>query len=95
MSKGLEVVWDLDTELQQAADELGVIVERTRTAGPTDAFSSMVVDLIEEGYNGLLLDVATFVEDLPNAVDARNAHGWHADDGEPKVVCDFFQTSME
>ena len=28
------------------------------------------MDLIEEGYNGLLLDVSTFVEDLPNAVDA-------------------------
>ena len=31
---------------------------------------SCPVDLIEEGYNGLLLDVATFVEDLPTAVDA-------------------------
>ncbi len=48
ISDHMEVVWDLDTELQQAADEMGVIVERTRTAGPTDAFSSMVVDLIEE-----------------------------------------------
>ncbi len=28
------------------------------------------IDLIEEGYNGLLLDVDTFVEDLPGAVDA-------------------------
>lgn len=48
ISDHMEVVWDLDTELQQVADEMGVIVERTRTAGPTDAFSSMVVDLIEE-----------------------------------------------
>ena len=48
ISDHMEVVWDLDTELVAAAKEKGVEIYRTRTAGPSDAFSSMVVDLIEE-----------------------------------------------
>ncbi|KQB85773.1 ferrochelatase [Corynebacterium lowii] len=48
ISDHMEVVWDLDTELRQATDERGMHMERTRTAGPTELFTAMVVDLIEE-----------------------------------------------
>lgn len=37
------------------------------------------MDLIQEGYNGLLLDVDSFVEDLPNAVDALLNPDVHAE----------------
>ena len=48
ISDHMEVIWDLDTELVDAARELGVVVERTRTAGPEQEFAGMVVDIIDE-----------------------------------------------
>lgn len=48
ISDHMEVIWDLDSELQKAAKEMGVKVLRTRTAGPTPRFAEMVVDLIDE-----------------------------------------------
>lgn len=48
----MEVVWDLDTELQQAADELGVRVERVPTVGTTMDFATVVQDLIVELRDG-------------------------------------------
>ncbi|MCZ9305970.1 ferrochelatase [Corynebacterium sp. c8Ua_181] len=52
ISDHMEVIWDLDSELQKAAEELGVKVLRTRTAGPTPRFAEMVVDLVEELEQG-------------------------------------------
>ena len=52
ISDHMEVIWDLDSELQKAADEMGVKVLRTRTAGPTPRFAEMVVDLIDELEQG-------------------------------------------
>lgn len=51
ISDHMEVVWDLDTELANAAEELDVVVERTRTVGPTDTFTHMVLDLVAEVMN--------------------------------------------
>ena len=48
ISDHMEVIWDLDSELKQAADAMGVSVYRTRTAGPSERFASLIVDLIEE-----------------------------------------------
>lgn len=48
ISDHMEVVWDLDTELRDAAKEMGVDLQRVRTVGPSAAFSEMVVDLIED-----------------------------------------------
>ncbi|OEY23968.1 ferrochelatase [Corynebacterium sp. BCW_4722] len=43
----MEVVWDLDTELQQACDEMGVTLDRVPTVGLNPEFASMVVELAE------------------------------------------------
>lgn len=52
ISDHMEVIWDLDTELVEAADKLGVQVSRAYTVGPTESFASMIVDLIEEHTQG-------------------------------------------
>ncbi|WP_066525516.1 ferrochelatase [Corynebacterium bouchesdurhonense] len=43
----MEVVWDLDTELKQACDEIGVSLDRVPTAGLDPRFAAMVVDIAE------------------------------------------------
>lgn len=48
ISDHMEVIWDLDSDLMSAAQERGIVVSRARTAGPSDSFAAMVVDLIEE-----------------------------------------------
>lgn len=48
ISDHMEVLWDLDTELKEAADKVGVTLHRTRTAGPEQEFAGMVVDIITE-----------------------------------------------
>ncbi|NME89956.1 ferrochelatase [Corynebacterium stationis] len=52
ISDHMEVIWDLDTELDDAAQELGVQVSRAYTVGPKDSFAAMIVDLIEENTAG-------------------------------------------
>ena len=43
----MEVAWDLDTELKQACEEMGVSLERVPTAGLDPRFAAMVVDIAE------------------------------------------------
>lgn len=52
ISDHMEVVWDLDTELQQACDEMGVRLLRADTIGHMDIFTNLVVDLINEVLKG-------------------------------------------
>ena len=52
ISDHMEVIWDLDTELVEAAQELGVQVSRAYTVGPEESFAAMIVDLIEEQTTG-------------------------------------------
>lgn len=44
----MEVIWDLDTEVKEAAEELAITYHRTRTSGLEMRFARMVVDLIDE-----------------------------------------------
>jgi ferrochelatase len=48
LSDHLEVIWDLDTALQERAQTLGVRVERAATVGTHPSFVSMVVELVGE-----------------------------------------------
>lgn len=52
ISDHMEVIWDLDTELVAAAEEIDVHVERTRTAGQSPEFAGMVLDLVDELVTG-------------------------------------------
>ncbi|MGZ6778554.1 MAG: ferrochelatase, partial [Mycobacterium sp.] len=44
----IEVVWDLDNELREQADELGIAVARASTPNADRRFARMAVDLIDE-----------------------------------------------
>ena len=52
VSDHLEVVWDLDTEAQEKATELGMTLVRAGTAGPDPRFAEMVVELVREHTAG-------------------------------------------
>jgi ferrochelatase len=48
VSDHVEVIWDLDTEARDRADELGLAFARATTAGPDPRFADMVVELVAE-----------------------------------------------
>jgi ferrochelatase len=52
VSDHIEVVWDLDNEAAEKADELGMAFARAATAGPDPHFADMVVELIAEHVDG-------------------------------------------
>ncbi|MBW0117293.1 ferrochelatase [Pseudonocardia sp. KRD-169] len=48
VSDHVEVIWDLDTEARERAEELGMGFARAATAGPDPRFADMVVELMDE-----------------------------------------------
>jgi len=48
----IEVVWDLDNELLQQADEAGIALARSTTPNADPRFARLVVDLIDEMSDG-------------------------------------------
>jgi protoporphyrin/coproporphyrin ferrochelatase len=52
VSDHMEVLWDLDTEAMEAAQEAGIRAVRTPTPGVDPAFVRGLVDLVEERRNG-------------------------------------------
>lgn len=48
VSDHLEVVWDLDHEARERAEELGMIFVRAATAGTDSRFAELVVELVRE-----------------------------------------------
>lgn len=52
LSDHVEVLWDLDTEARETADELGIELVRAATPGPTSDFAAMVVDLVQGATRG-------------------------------------------
>ena len=77
VSDHVEVIWDLDTEARERADELGMAFARAATAGPDPRFADMVVELVTEHTDAaapraLSADVPSAgctVNGLPCAVD--------------------------
>ncbi|GAA4662140.1 ferrochelatase [Gordonia humi] len=52
VSDHLEVVWDLDSEAADLAEELGMDYVRVATAGPSRRFVALVADLVERYVDG-------------------------------------------
>jgi ferrochelatase len=69
MSDHMEVLWDLDTEAAEAAEEAGLAFTRTPTPGVSPAFVAGIVDLIEERLQGRPNEERPHVTSLPGAFD--------------------------
>ncbi|MFG6445483.1 ferrochelatase [Microbacterium sp. P07] len=52
VSDHMEVLWDLDTEAMESAEEAGIRAVRTATPGVDPAYVSGLVDLVEERLHG-------------------------------------------
>ncbi|OLT55737.1 ferrochelatase [Corynebacterium sp. CNJ-954] len=52
LSDHVEVLWDLDTEASETAEELGIDLVRATTPGSTSDFAAMVVDLVQGATRG-------------------------------------------
>ena len=64
VSDHMEVLWDLDTEAMEAAEEAGIRAIRTPTPGIDPAFVSGLVDLVVERRNGTPAAERPHVTDL-------------------------------
>jgi ferrochelatase len=76
VSDHVEVIWDLDTEARERAEELGMGFARAATAGPDPRFADMVAELVAEHLHdaaprslGEVAGAGSTVNGLPCAVD--------------------------
>lgn len=69
MSDHMEVLWDLDTEAAEAAEEAGLAFTRTPTPGVSPSFVAGIVDLIEERLQGRPNEQRPHVTSLPGGFD--------------------------
>lgn len=69
MSDHMEVLWDLDTEAAEAAEDAGLAFTRTPTPGVSPAFVAGIVDLIEERLEGRAASERKKVTGLPGGFD--------------------------
>lgn len=52
ISDHVEVIWDLDTELVNETEDLGVRITRCATPGPAPEFTEMILQLLDEAETG-------------------------------------------
>ncbi|AKK30505.1 ferrochelatase [Mycobacterium sp. EPa45] len=52
VSDHIEVVWDLDNELREQADNLGIALARASTPNAQRRFARLVLDLVDEARDG-------------------------------------------
>nr|WP_029149779.1 ferrochelatase [Microbacterium indicum] len=64
VSDHMEVLWDLDTEAKESAEEAGLAFVRTQSPGVHPAYVAGLVDLIEERLNGTPAAERPHVTDL-------------------------------
>ncbi len=69
MSDHMEVLWDLDTEAAEAAEEAGLAFVRTPTPGVSDDFIAGIVDLVQERLEGRAPADRAHVTDLGPSFD--------------------------
>jgi len=73
VSDHMEVLWDLDNEAKESAEEAGLRFARTRTPGVHPAYVAGLVDLVEERLNGTPATERPHVTDLGPWFDVSRA----------------------
>ncbi len=68
----IEVVWDLDSELRERADELGIAFARALTPNAQRRFARLVLDLVDELRDGRVPARATGVGPVPGFGTSTN-----------------------
>jgi ferrochelatase len=71
----IEVVWDLDSELRQQADELGLAFARAATPNADRRFAQLALDLIDELRDGREPSRA----EAPPGLDSPPTYGFSVD----------------
>jgi len=69
ISDHVEVIWDLDTELVEDTDDLGVRITRCATPGPSHEFTEMILQMLDEVETGERIER---LGDVPSLGCTRN-----------------------
>lgn len=87
VSDHMEVIWDLDTEATEHAEEIGLPCTRAATVGVAPAFVSGLVELISERLNDVPVEQRPALSPYGPSYDTCPAHCCRNQRGDAPTLC--------